>query len=76
MKLRPEGSTVASFTSIIVLFIFPFFTIIFSFCIEYVLFREKNYYTHKRDGGSDQWGVLWPKQGEQGICEGEGTAEA
>lgn len=47
MKLRLEGSTVASFISVIVLFIFSLFTLIFfSFCIEYVLLREKiNYYT-------------------------------
>lgn len=45
----------ASFTSVIDLFIFLLFTLTFSFCIEYVLLREKiNYYTQKRDGGCDQ----------------------
>lgn len=43
----------ASFTSVTVFYTF-LFTLIFCFCIEYVLLREKiNYYTSKRDGGGD-----------------------
>lgn len=66
----------ASFTSVTVFYTF-LFTLIFCFCIEYVLLREKiNYYTSKRDGGGDQCGVLQPKEDEKGTCEGEGTADA
>lgn len=60
-----------AFLHLLLSFFILFFFTCFSFCIEYVLFREKiGQYTCKRDGGSDQCGVLQSKWGEKGIRQG------